>query len=181
MSLRPIKGETAMKFWSSANVCNRVRAICAYSKDAEEANVNLARMGYANSFRKRVLDAEGVDFANPLMLGIPFNEGNTPIWECLAERRKGGRWTRWDDVTLWDDEVEWVEWIPDEEYETAKWIQEWQEAEAAAAAATEMKCGVVTFAEPEPVVEAPVKVKKPRKPRKKKTVEAVDEDAVHSE
>ncbi len=86
--LRPIQGETALKFWSSANVCNRVRAICAYSLDAEDANKNLERYGYPNSFRKRVLKSSGVEFNNPLMTGIGFNNGNTPIWDCLDG--KGG-------------------------------------------------------------------------------------------
>lgn len=110
MLLRPIKGELAMKFWSSANVCNRVKAICAYSTDKEDANMNLARYGFTNSFRKRVINSKGVMFNNPLMTGIPYNPGNTPIWVCL-ERTPDipGNMTNWNDQAVWHDNTRWVE------------------------------------------------------------------------
>lgn len=111
--LRPIQGEIAMLFWASANICNRVRAICAYSVDAEDANRNLARYGYTNSFRKRVLKARGIDFNNPTMNGIPYNTGKTPIWDCLEQEVKHGRFAVWDDQAQWLDDAKWIEWIED--------------------------------------------------------------------
>lgn len=111
--LRPIQGEVALKFWSSSNICNRVRAICAYSVDYEDANRNLTRYGYSNSFRKRVLGKAGIVFNNPTMENLPFNEGNTPLDECLDKGPINGRFATWMDALNWDDSQDWVEWIPD--------------------------------------------------------------------
>lgn len=108
--LRPIQGETAMKFWSSSNICNRLKAICAYSLDKEDANKNLARFGYTNAFRKKVLECEGITFNHPLMENIPYNNGDVPIWVCLNVPVKG-HWVKWSDVEKWLDQGEWVEFI----------------------------------------------------------------------
>ena len=111
--LRPIQGELALQFWASANTCNRIRAICAYSLDEEDANRNLTRYGYTNAFRKRVLAKPGIAYNNPTMNGIPYNKGATPLDECLEKGPTGGTYVRWDDVEQWLDPEKWVEWIPD--------------------------------------------------------------------
>lgn len=77
----PIKTPEAFKFWASSNICNRISAICAFSLSKEDANKNLARYGYTNSFRKRVLESPMLDFNYPEMTGTAFNDGSIPTWE----------------------------------------------------------------------------------------------------
>lgn len=106
MLLRPIQGDVALKFWSSSHICNRLRAICAYSEDKEDANNNLARFGYTNSFRKRVLESNSIVFNDPLMTGVPFNSGSVPLWECL-QAPSGKTDYVWDDIKGWVDADDW--------------------------------------------------------------------------
>lgn len=113
MLLRPIQGELATMFWASSNICNRIRAICAYSVDYADANKNLDRYGYSNSFRKRVLSKKGITFNNPTMVGIPYNKGNTPLDECLDKVPSPGHFAVWNDDLTWLDAMHWVEWVPD--------------------------------------------------------------------
>ncbi len=82
-TLRPIQGEVAMRFWSSSILSNRIMAICAYSLDAEDANMNLHRYGYSNSFRKRVINSGNAVYNNALMTGITYNEGNVPLHDIF--------------------------------------------------------------------------------------------------
>lgn len=103
----PITSERALKFWSSRNICNHVRAICAHSKDRMDANKNLRRFGYTRAFRDRVLNANGIVFNKPDMEGVPYNPGNVPTWECLSIAPS----TRceWDDTVRWGDGEGWTE------------------------------------------------------------------------
>ncbi|HAV9873783.1 TPA: hypothetical protein JLH60_004759 [Escherichia coli] len=51
-----IRTPLQIKFWSSANRDNRVKAIIAFSLDYENAQDNLRRAGYPYGWRQRKLE-----------------------------------------------------------------------------------------------------------------------------
>lgn len=110
----PIETEEAKKFWASRHKCNRIKAIIAFSKDAEEANNNLRRFGYQVHLRLRALNAWQNYVDMPDMSKVPFTPLDIPWWDCLPRDPVApptGKWALWMDDTNWADDQNWVEWI----------------------------------------------------------------------
>lgn len=112
----PIETEIAYKFWASRHLCNRVKAIIAFSRDVEDANLNLRRFGYPYHFRARAVNA-WQNFVNmPDMDKVPFTPMGVHWWDCMPHTPTpppNGKWAVWLDNTNWLDDERWVEWIPD--------------------------------------------------------------------
>lgn len=109
----PIETPEAYKFWGSRHLCNRVKAIIAFSKTLEDANNNLRRFGYQRHFRKRAINAWQFYVDMPDMEKVPFTPLSMPWWDCMPaipEPPPTGRWVRWNDDTQWLDPNQWVEW-----------------------------------------------------------------------
>ncbi len=102
----PIVTKAAYEFWSSRNRCNRVRAICAFSLDKENALMNLQRAAYPLGYRQRVVDSKGISFNNPSMAGVPYNDGSVPMWDCL-QSNTNPTLGYWDDSDVWVDSSSW--------------------------------------------------------------------------
>lgn len=112
----PIETPEAYKFWSSRHLCNRVKAIIAFSRTIEEANDNLRRSGYQRHFRKRAIHAWQHFVNMPDMERVPFTPLSMPWWDCMPltpEPPPSGRWVRWVDDDQWMDPQQWVEWKED--------------------------------------------------------------------
>lgn len=81
-----ITTEKAKEFWGSRHKLNRAKAIIAFSLDADNANDNLRRAGYANLWRKRLLRNFKQYVNDPQMNNIPFSPVNgLPWWEELTK------------------------------------------------------------------------------------------------
>lgn len=76
----PIETPEAIKLWGSEHVCNRMKAIIAFSLNLENANDNLRRFGYKLQWRKRALAAFGQYVSTPDAIGIPFSEMSDFYW-----------------------------------------------------------------------------------------------------
>lgn len=74
--------EEAMRFWSSSNECNNVRAILAFSKDEAEANKNLRRRGFKNILRKKLIQNNRGAINHPDMKNIPYCTSGCTWGEC---------------------------------------------------------------------------------------------------
>lgn len=112
----PIETQEAYKFWSSRHVCNRIKAIVAFSRNEEEAMRNLRRFGFPYGVRKRAVHAWQNYVNMPDMEKVPFTPLGIDWWDCLPltpEPGPNGRWARWEDTQDWLDSEKWVEWIPD--------------------------------------------------------------------
>lgn len=109
----PVETKEARKFWASKHVCNRVKAIIAFSRDLSNANDNLRRAGYANGFRKRAVNAWKHYVNMPAMDVVPFTPMGVDWWDCIPLEPMPpakGRWVRWDDAEKWLDPDKWTEW-----------------------------------------------------------------------
>lgn len=109
----PIETPEAHKFWGSRHVCNRVKAIIAFSRDLTEANSNLRRSGFQRHFRKRALNAWQHFVAMPDMTTVPFTPLGVDWWDCMPhtpEPPPSGRWVKWQDAEQWLDPERWAEW-----------------------------------------------------------------------
>lgn len=76
----PVETPAAYKFWASNHKANKVKAIIAFSLDADNANDNLRRYGYYKLFRDRALKAFVQYVNNPSMAGVPYSELKDPWW-----------------------------------------------------------------------------------------------------
>lgn len=76
----PITTPEAIKLWGSEHVCNRMKAIIAFSLDLDNANDNLRRFGYTLQWRKRALAAFGQYVSTPDAVGIPYSEMSDFYW-----------------------------------------------------------------------------------------------------
>lgn len=96
-SINGYKIETidAVRFWSSSHKCNKVKAIIAFSKDLDDANNNLRRVGYKNIMRKRSLAALGGLVNNPSMASVPYSTGADVWWKCLFQDVGVGSFVKW--------------------------------------------------------------------------------------
>ena len=109
----PIETEEAKKFWASRHVCNRIKAIIAFSKNLTDANSNLRRSGFQRHLRKRALNAWQHYVNMPNMDLVPFTPLGVDWWDCLPmtpEPPPSGRWVKWDDAEKWLDPEKWIEW-----------------------------------------------------------------------
>lgn len=113
----PVETKEAQKFWASRHICNRVKAIISFSRDTDEALINLRRYGFTSyHFRKRCVDTWGLWVAKPEMNTIPFTPLGIEWYECISgtpQPGPNGRWATWMDAVDWADTEQWVEWIPD--------------------------------------------------------------------
>lgn len=111
----PIITPEAYKFWGSRHLCNRVKAIIAFSKTLEDANSNLRRNGFQTHFRKRAINAWQHYVDMPDMDKVPFTPLGIDWWDCMPHEPVDpptGRWVRWNDVEQWMDPAKWSEWEP---------------------------------------------------------------------
>ena len=109
----PIETAEAKKFWASRHVCNRIKAIIAFSKNLTDANSNLRRSGFQRHLRKRALNAWQHYVNMPNMDLVPFTPLGVDWWDCLPmtpEPPPSGRWVKWDDAEKWLDPEKWIEW-----------------------------------------------------------------------
>ncbi|MGL5012918.1 MAG: hypothetical protein ACRC6V_01340 [Bacteroidales bacterium] len=119
----PIETEEAYKFWASRHICNRMKAIIAFSTDLDDAKNNLRRFGYAYHFRARALHAYQNYIAKPEMETIPFTPLGVDWWDCMPRDPlppPSGRWVLWEDREQWEEDRgdlwdQWVEWIDDKD------------------------------------------------------------------
>lgn len=112
----PIETREAYNFWSSRHVCNRIKAIIAFSKDLDDANRNLRRFGFPRGVRTRAVNAWQYYVNMPEMDRVPFTPLGIDWWDCLPntpEPPPNGRWVKWADAEKWLDPEKWVEWIED--------------------------------------------------------------------
>ncbi|ELQ8980640.1 hypothetical protein R3B00_001302 [Klebsiella pneumoniae] len=75
----PIETDEAKKFWESRHRLNRIKAIIAFSLDLDNANDNLRREGYHNTYRRKYLDLYQCYVNRPDMQSIPFS-GLDELW-----------------------------------------------------------------------------------------------------
>ena len=79
----PIETPEALSFWASKHLCNRLKAIVAFSTSEANAIDNLRRRGYQPHLRDRAVKAYKPYINNPSMKDIPFSEMGNKWWECL--------------------------------------------------------------------------------------------------
>lgn len=112
----PIETDAAKKFWASRHICNRAKAIVAFSRNRDEALRLMRRYlpgRHTYHFRERAWNA-WKNFSNdPSMAAMPFTPLGVEWWDCLPKstQPKNGRWAVWNDVEDWEDNGEWIEWI----------------------------------------------------------------------
>lgn len=118
----PIETEEAKKFWASRHICNRVKAIIAFSLDMNDAMLNLRRhlpkdFSHNNfHFRKRAVNAWQHYVNMPDMEKVPFTPLGVDWWDCIPkdpEPPVNGRWVKWNDAEQWLDPEKWIEWVED--------------------------------------------------------------------
>lgn len=112
----PIETTEAKKFWASRHLCNRVKAIVAFSLNLDNANDNLRRAGYPRGFRKRAVNAWQHYVNMPDMQKVPFTPLGVPWWDCIPNTPEPpplGSWVKWNDAEKWLDPDKWVEWVED--------------------------------------------------------------------
>lgn len=118
----PIETEEAKKFFASRHICNRVKAIIAFSKTPEDALRNLRNnlpkeFNHNNHhFRRRAVHAFQHYVNQPDMTNVPFSPISIPWWECIPKEPvppAKGHWVKWEDAEKWLDPEQWVEWIDD--------------------------------------------------------------------
>lgn len=117
----PIVTPEAQKFWSSRHICNRAKAIIAFSTDREQAMRMMRRYlppGKSYHFRERAWNAWQYYVEMPDMEKVPFTPLSMPWWECIPPTPidpPKGSWAIWVDDDLWEDDnaEEWTEWLND--------------------------------------------------------------------
>ena len=118
----PIETPEAYKFWASRHICNRVKAIIAFSRTEKDALRNL-RNGLPKEFnhnnyhfRRRAVTAWQHYINQPDMVNVPFTPLGVDWWDCIPNvphPPAKGHWVKWDDTKKWLDPDKWVEWIDD--------------------------------------------------------------------
>lgn len=76
----PIETPEAKQFWESRHKLNRIKAVCAFSLNRDNANDNLRRRGWAYAYRQRCLDLYQSIINKPDMKGIPLSDANDLWW-----------------------------------------------------------------------------------------------------
>ena len=118
----PIETEEAKKFFASRHICNRVKAIVAFSRNPEDALRNLRnnlpkKFNHNNNhFRRRAVLAFQNYINQPDMKNIPFSPLEIPWWDCIPREPLPplkGHWVKWEDAEKWLDPEQWIEWIDD--------------------------------------------------------------------
>lgn len=118
----PIETPEAYKFWASRHLCNRVKAIIAFSRTKNDALRNL-RNGLPKDFnhnnhhfRRRAVEAWQNFLNQPDMKNVPFTPLGVDWWDCIPNAvvpPAKGHFVVWEDAEKWLDSDKWVEWIDD--------------------------------------------------------------------
>ena len=71
----------AARFWASRNICNKLKAIIAFSPDDKAALNNLRLYGFRRGYRELAVKVFGQYAGKPGMETVPFTNGACHLWD----------------------------------------------------------------------------------------------------